>query len=250
MKPKILITNDDGIYSNGINLLIKILKPLGDLCVVAPLQEKSGAGHSITMHHPLRVRFLKKNVVAVEGTPTDCVMFGIYYLLNHKRPALLVSGINKGANLGDDITYSGTVSAALEGTLLGVPSMAVSLCGEKIFNLSGISKFLRNLCRLIIKNNLPKNTFLNINIPCVKKIKGTMLTKQGKRIYKDTMIKKIDPRGNSYFWLDGEKPSWEKGKNTDFEAIGKNMISITPLKFDLTNYEVMDKLTCFSKIKI
>jgi 5'-nucleotidase len=249
---KILVTNDDGIGSEGIKALIKILKPLGELFVVAPSKEKSAAAHSITFNGPLKVKFLNKKTVEVEGTPTDCVMFGVYGLLNYKRPDLLVSGINNGANLGDDITYSGTVSAALEGSLLGIPSIAFSLVGKTNHKYYSASKFIKNLCKFVIKNKLPKNTFLNVNIPNLNKdeIKGVAVVKQGKRIYKDSFIREIDTNGNTYYWLRGEEPSYVKEPDTDFYAIENNMIAVTPLHFDLTNYSQLKCLKTIEKIKI
>ena len=242
MKPKILITNDDGINSDGIKALENILRSVGNIYVAAPSQERSAAAHSISFNHPLRIHALDKNRVAVDGTPTDCVMYGVYGLLNHKKPDLVVSGINKGANLGDDITYSGTVSAAMEGTLLGIPSIAISVVNKGKYNYDLLKCFIRNLSKNIIKRGLPKNTFLNINIPDSKRIKGVMIVRQGKRIYKDKMIKKIDPRGRSYYWLGGKEPSYIKEANTDFYAIEHNMIAITPLHFDLTNHSALRSL--------
>jgi len=165
MKPNILITNDDGINAGGIKALEKILKNVGLVYVVAPSQERSAAAHSISFNHPLRVNFIDKYHVAVDGTPTDCAMFGCYGLLKREKPDLLVSGINHGVNLGDDITYSGTVSAALEGTLLGVPSIAFSMQYGKRFNFLLAAGFIRKICCNVIKKGLPENTFLNVNIP-------------------------------------------------------------------------------------
>jgi 5'-nucleotidase len=251
MAPRILVTNDDGIDAPGIKALEKILKPLGTVFVVAPGSEKSAAAHSITFNHPLRVRHIGRASVAVDGTPTDCVMFGVYGLLNNKRPDLLVSGINNGPNLGDDITYSGTVSAALEGTLLKIPSIAFSMCGRNTANYSAAACFIRDLCRKVIKEGLPKNVFLNVNIPDVprKKLKGVMVVRQGKRIYNDMFLKRLDPRGRSYYWLGGMEPSYEKEKGTDFEAIEKNMIAVTPLHFDLTNHAALQSLKGFEALK-
>ena len=242
MKPKIIITNDDGINAVGIKALEKILKPIGTVFVVAPSQERSAAGHSISFNHPLRVNFIDKFHVAVDGTPTDCAMFGYYGLLKRERPALLVSGINHGVNLGDDITYSGTVSAALEGTLLGIPSVAFSMQYGKKINFLLAEKFIRKICNNVIEKGLPENTFLNINIPNCTKIKGIEIARQGKRIYRDKMMKKTDPRGKSYYWLGGKEPGFVREKGTDFSAIQNKKISITPLKFDFTNFDALDSL--------
>jgi 5'-nucleotidase len=240
--PKILVTNDDGINAEGLKALIEILRPLGGLYVCAPHQERSAASHSISFHHPLRVQFIDKRTFAIEGTPSDCVMFGVHWLRERGiRPDIIVSGINRGANLGDDVTYSGTVCAAMEGAILGIPSLAVSSVSNSKHNYFAGRKYIRIISENIIANGLSNNTFLNMNIPGdpKKKIKGIMLVKQGKRIYRDKMIKKKDPRGNVYYWLGGEKPIYKNEKNTDFYAISRNMISVTPLHFDLTNHALM-----------
>ena len=243
MKPKIIITNDDGINAAGIKALENILTNVADIYVVAPSQEKSAAGHSLSFNHPLRVNYIDKHHVAVDGTPTDCAMFGFYGLLKRERPALLVSGINHGVNLGDDITYSGTVAAALEGTLLGIPSVAFSMQYGNTINFLLASDFIRHLCKNVIEKGLPQNTFLNVNIPNCRKIAGIEIVRQGKRIYRDKMIKKVDPRGKSYYWLGGKEPGFVKEKGTDFSAIENKKIAITPLKFDFTNYDAKEKIS-------
>ncbi len=242
MKPKILITNDDGINADGIKALEEIVKLLGTVYVVAPSQERSAAAHSISFNHPLRVNFIDKHHVAVDGTPTDCTMFGFYGLLKGEKPALLVSGINHGVNLGDDITYSGTVSAALEGTLLGIPSIAFSMQYGKKFNFFLAKVFLRSLCKKVMEQGLEKNTFLNVNIPNCSRIRGVEIVRQGKRIYKDKMLKKIDPRGKAYYWLSGNPPDYVREAGTDFSAVNNNKIAVTPLKFDFTNYEALEEI--------
>ncbi len=242
MRPKILITNDDGINAEGIKALEKIVGNLGTVYVVAPSQERSAAAHSISFNHPLRVNFIDKHHVAVDGTPTDCTMFGFYGLLKGIKPSLLISGINHGVNLGDDITYSGTVSAALEGTLLGIPSISFSMQQGKKFNFFLASNFIRKLCKLVIKEGLSKDTFLNVNIPGGPKIQGIEIVRQGKRIYRDRMLKKNDPRGKAYYWLSGSAPDYVREKGTDFAAIYNKKIAITPLKFDFTNYEALEQI--------
>src|SRR4030042_6381203 len=165
-KPKILVTNDDGIHSKGILVLAKALREVGDVFVVAPDREESAIAHSITLHRPLRVEKIKKNYYAVDGTPADCVHLGVNVLLPD-RPELIVAGINKGGNLGDDVTYSGTVSAAFEGTLLGIPSFAISIDARSHFKFHTAARFAVRVARYIAKTGLPKNTFLNINVPNV-----------------------------------------------------------------------------------
>jgi 5'-nucleotidase len=249
--PIVLVTNDDGINAEGLKALVSILKPIGEIYICAPHQERSAASHSISFHHPLRVQFIDKMTFAIEGTPSDCVMFGVHWLRDRKiEPDMIVSGINRGANLGDDVTYSGTVCAAMEGAILGVPSVAFSAMNKGKCNYFSGEKYIKRICQNIIKNGLPKSTFLNVNIPdCAKsKIKGIMLAKQGRRIYRDKMIKKTDPRGNVYYWLGGAKPIYERNEKTDFYAISKNMVSLTPLQFDLTDYNLLGNKAFISNL--
>ncbi len=245
-KPIILVSNDDGVNSKGILALARSLRRVGDVYVVAPERERSAVSHSLTLHKPLRVEKLGRKMYAVSGTPTDCINIAINSILP-KRPALVVSGVNKGANLGDDITYSGTVSAAIEGTLLYVPSFAVSLVSKVSLDFSTAVKFSVKLARYILKNGLPKDTLLNVNVPSKEKIKGYKITRQGKRVYGDAIVEKIDPRGKKYYWIGGNELSWEGGKDTDFYFVSRGYISITPLHLDMTNYDSFEELR---KIKI
>lgn len=239
----ILVTNDDGVYSPGIQILAKTLKSLGDIYVVAPDRERSAVSHSLTLHRPLHADEIKERVYSVNGTPTDCVNIGVNGILK-MRPDLVVSGINKGANLGEDITYSGTVMAAIEARILGVPSIAVSLVAPENFLFQEASNFILELTKAILEKGLPEDTLLNVNIPnlLLSEIKGVKITKQGKRIYGDIVTEMVDPRGKKHFWLGGNKISWEKGENTDFDAIHEGCISITPLHVDLTNYSAIKEL--------
>lgn len=235
MKSLILVSNDDGIHSEGIKALARALKRVGDVFVVAPDRERSAASHSLTLHRPLRVEKHGPNVYAIDGTPTDCINLAVNGILK-KRPDLVVSGINKGGNLGDDVTYSGTVSAAMEGTLLGIPSFAISLVSRDNFNFKIAARFAAKLARYIFKKGLPKDTLLNVNVPEDVNVKGYRITKQGKRVYGDAVVEKIDPRGKKYYWIGGDILRWEAGKDTDFEATANNFISITPVHLDMTNY--------------
>ena len=235
MKKIILVSNDDGIHSEGIKALARALKRVGDVFVVAPDRERSAASHSLTLHRPLRVEKIGINSYAVDGTPTDCINIAVNGILK-KRPDIVVSGINKGGNLGDDVTYSGTVSAAMEGTLLGIPSFAISLVSRENFYFNIAAKFAARLARHILKKGLPKDTLLNVNVPGSANVKGYKATKQGKRIYGDAIVEKVDPRGKKYYWIGGDMLRWEGGKDTDFEAIANNLISITPIHLDMTNY--------------
>ena len=202
----ILVTNDDGIHSDGIKILAEALSALGETWVVAPRSEQSAVGHSLTLHRPLRVHHHGPRKLSVDGTPTDCVCLAVNNLLG-KKPDLLVSGINKGGNMGDDITYSGTVSAAWEGTLLGIPSFAVSLVAddEENYYFEPAAAFACRLAKAILKNGVPFNTLLNVNVPNTNgaPIDRYKITRQGKRHFGDPIVEKIDPRGKKYYWIGG-----------------------------------------------
>lgn len=243
MKPLILVTNDDGIQSPGIKALAKALQSVGEVFVIAPDRERSAVGHSLTLNHPLRIEKIDSHTYAADGTPTDCVMMGVLGFLKTK-PHLIASGINRGPNLGDDITYSGTVSAAIEGTLLGVPSFAISLAGRNLTNFKPAGEFAKQVAKQILKHGLPKDILLNVNIPPVpaKHIKGVQVVSQGKRIYRDVLIEKKDPRGRSYYWIGGEEPAFKNDPQTDFRAILENYISVTPLHLDLTHTKSLNTL--------
>ena len=241
MEKTILISNDDGIHSEGIKALARALRRVGEVYVVAPDRERSAASHSLTLNRPLRVELYGTNVYAVDGTPTDCINIAVNGILK-KRPNLVVSGINKGGNLGDDITYSGTVSAAMEGTLLGIPSIAISLVSRDNFDFKMAAKFAARLARFILKNGLPKDTLLNVNVPEGGDIKGYRVTKQGKRFYGDAVVEKVDPRGKKYYWIGGDVLKWEGGQDTDFQAVADQFISITPVHLDLTNHSSFKEL--------
>jgi 5'-nucleotidase len=243
MKPTILVTNDDGINSPGLQALTKALRPLGNIFIIAPDREKSAAGHSVTFHHPLRAEKLNNRSIQIDGTPTDCVMYGILHFLKTK-PDLVASGINRGPNLGDDITYSGTVSAAMEGTLHGIPSFAISVAAYSKLQYESAARFAKIIAGLLLKKALPEETLLNVNVPNLpyEKIKGIEITKQGKRIYRDSIIEKTDPRGRHYYWIGGEEPTYEEEAGTDFYAIAQNKISITPIHLDLTNYAAFNTI--------
>lgn len=242
--PVILVSNDDGVRSEGIVALADALKPLGTVYVVAPDRERSAASHSLTLSHPLRVEKLGPRVWSVDGTPTDCVNLGVNGILRGKRIALLVSGINKGANLGDDITYSGTVSAAIEGTLLGIPSIAVSLVTRSRFRFDVAAHFSLEVAKKALRKGLPGDTLLNVNVPNAprEEIRGVRVTRQGKRIYGDLIVEKRDPRGRKYYWIGGDHLRSEEIPGSDLEAIEANFVSITPIHLDLTNYAALRAL--------
>ncbi|HEX9024421.1 MAG TPA: 5'/3'-nucleotidase SurE [Geobacteraceae bacterium] len=237
----IMVTNDDGIHAPGILALSQALGALGEVTVVAPDRERSAAGHSLTLHSPLRVFELRPGFFAVDGTPTDCVNMGIHSLLPF-RPELVVSGINHGPNLGDDITYSGTVAAAMEATLMGIPAIAVSLAGrDPDGHFAAAAAVSLRVARLVMDRGLPPDTLLNVNVPdCPSEMMGPpLVTRQGKRSFVGKIVDKVDPRGRKYFWIGSEEPTFDDEVGTDFHAIHRGHVSITPLHLDLTNYESM-----------
>jgi len=234
----IMVTNDDGINAPGILALALALRELGQVTVVAPDRERSAAGHSLTLHSPLRVFELREGFFAVDGTPTDCVNMGIHSLLT-SRPDLVVSGINHGPNLGDDITYSGTVAAAMEANLMGIPAIAVSLgTFERHGHFDAAARVAVRVARQVLANGLPADTFLNVNIPdCPAEEMGEpLITRQGTRSFIGTIIDKTDPRGRKYYWIGGDELAFSDDPGTDFSAIRRGLISVTPLHLDLTNY--------------
>ncbi|MFQ5988291.1 MAG: 5'/3'-nucleotidase SurE [Candidatus Methylomirabilales bacterium] len=239
-RPTILVTNDDGIHSPGLKALAEALDKIGELYVIAPDRERSAAGHALTLHKPLRATEVAPRWYVVDGTPTDCVTLGVMGMLKEK-PDLLVSGINLGANMGDDITYSGTVSAAFEGTLLGIPSFAISAVEPLRQDLGTAAAFATRLARLVLERGLPPDTLLNINVP-PGELNGVEVTRQGKRTYNEVIVEKVDPRGKTYYWIGGGEPTWDRLGGTDYEAVVEGKISITPLHLDLTNYNATDVL--------
>jgi 5'-nucleotidase len=236
--PLILVSNDDGIHSEGIVALAAAVADLGEVVVVAPDRERSA------VHRPLRVEEIGAGRFAVNGTPTDCVNLAINGILP-RRPALVLSGINKGANLGDDVTYSGTVSAAMEGTLLGVPSVAVSLLGRERFQFEVAAAFARRLAGWVVERGLPPDTLLNVNVPVPpdgQAVRSFALTRMGRRRYGDAIVEKVDPRGKKYYWIAGDEIECEAVEGTDFHAVREGLISVTPIHLDLTNYKSFDAL--------
>ncbi len=248
----VLITNDDGIESEGLIALKKFFEKEHNVFVIAPLREQSCSSHSLTMNFPLRVYEYGKNYFAVDGTPTDCIMVGVNKIFEKIKFDLLVSGINYGANLGDDITYSGTVAAAMEGCLLKIPSVAVSIHVDfekrpQYVHYDSAIFYLKKVLGYIEKIDDFSDCFFNLNVPDmpVEKIKGLKITKQGKRTYRDVIVENIDPRGKKYYWIAGTPVTIPNGNNTDLAAIENNFASLTPLHLDLTNYKFIDILSNF-----
>lgn len=241
---QVMITNDDGIGAPGLKALAEALTELGNVTVVAPDRERSAAGHSLTLHSPLRVFELREGWFAVDGTPTDCVNMGIHSLLS-SPPDLVVSGINHGSNMGDDITYSGTVAAAMEANMMGIPSLAVSLATYgQTTHFTDAARVALHVARQIISNGLPQDTFLNLNIPNLpfSEIKAPLITRQGKRSFVGKIVDKTDPRGRKYYWIGSEEPSFIDDEGTDYNAVGKGHPSLTPLHLDLTNHRALEAM--------
>jgi 5'-nucleotidase len=248
-RPHILLTNDDGIHSAGLIAVAKALGRIGEVWVVAPDRERTAAGHAVTLHKPLRIHEMDKRVYVVNGTPVDCVNLALLNILP-RRPHLLVSGINKGVNLGDDVLYSGTVSAAVEGTILGVPSMAVSQEGGDEFYFSTGAHYAVRVAKLVLRRGLPEETLVNLNVPnrAVGAVTGVRVTCLSRRRFVNPIIEKTDPHGRSYFWIAGTRVSWSRNKDADHEAIAEGAVSLTPLHLDSTHYGVLDQLRTWEPV--
>ncbi len=245
---KILLSNDDGIEAKGLKILASALKEHAELFIFAPDREQSAVGHAITIHDPLKVseRYHDEKFFgyAVNGTPADCVKLALCSIME-EPPDLLISGINQGANLGTDIIYSGTVSAATEGTLLGVPSIALSIDSYKRdARFDTAAKVVVDLLKYIPEFDVPDGTLLNINVPDIdfEEIKGRKFTCQGKTKFVEKYVKRTDPRGNTYYWIAGEVVEIEELDSADYSAVKNGYVSITPIHFDVTNYEYLTSL--------
>lgn len=252
---RVLLTNDDGINADGLYALYRSLSKQFDVTVCAPEAEQSAIGHAITLSKPLRVKEIVKNKkffgYAINGTPADCVKIAVRCVLKYK-PQMIISGINHGPNLGSDIMYSGTVSAATEGTILGIPSMAISLASYKDHDFSFAADFACTLAKKFEKNGIEDGVLLNVNIPsvCKSKIRGVRITKQGRSLYEEEFVKRLDPRGRTYYWLTGKVQWLKKADDSDIKAIEDRFVSITPLQFDLTDYGAIEALKKFKFKKI
>lgn len=244
---KILVTNDDGVYAPGLTALYEALVDLGDVSVVAPDRDRSGVSNSLSLSRPMRVNQMSNGYFSVQGTPADCVYLGLRGLLNEK-PRMIVSGINSGENLGvDDVLYSGTVAAAMEGRFLGFPAIAVSLAGEHThYDTAGA--VIRILMKHLMRHPLPNDTILNVNVPDVplSEIRGYKVTRLGRRHTSGSMVEANDPLGQKIFWVGPRGALHDAGPETDFHAVQNNYVSMTPLETDLTCYKVMDDLEFWS----
>jgi len=244
---RILVTNDDGYLAGGIQALARAASALGDVEVVAPDREQSATSHSLTLHYPLRTRRAGDTVQVVDGTPTDCVMLAIGELLEN-RPDFVLSGINHGANLGDDVLYSGTVAAAMEATILGIPAIALSYVGRDYDVLPDWEPVLVSLLQqLMTRTEFPAETLLNVNLPPVapQDVAGVRVTTLGRRAYVGSLTKAHDPNGREYFWIGGGESKWWGGPESDFRAIHEGFVSVTPLHLDLTNYKLLQELNAW-----
>ena len=241
--PLILVTNDDGVHAPGIRALAAALRPLGEVHVVAPDREVSACAQSLTLKHPLRAERIEPNVHSVDGTPADCVNLAIVKLLP-RRPELVVSGINRGANLGDDVFYSGTVGGAREGTFFGVHSLAISLAARSETDFGPAARFAHTLAARVLEKGLPERTLLNVNVPAITstELEGIEVTRMGKRIYQDELIRRLDPRGVPYFWFGGPAPSGHAEPGTDFHAVVNRRVAITPIQLDLTAQRLLERI--------
>lgn len=246
---RILLTNDDGIQSNGLIKLEEALKELGDVFVVAPASEMSGASHSLTLARPLRIRQIDERHWTVDGTPTDCITLALNKILSPENmPDICASGINHGGNLGDDATYSGTVAGALEATILGVPGLAFSLVAREGFDFREAAQFAVVAVRKVLAEGLPEGTLLNINIPA-KEIRGVRVTRQGIKNARPVISEHIDPRGKPYFWIGEEYFNNSAADGTDYNAIDQGYISVTPLRSDMTDHRALTAIESWGYLK-
>ncbi|MEZ4767708.1 MAG: 5'/3'-nucleotidase SurE [Caldilineales bacterium] len=247
MSAQILITNDDGVTSPGLLALKQALETVGEVTVFAPDRNWSAAGHSKTMHKPLRISRVTladgSPAYTTNGAPSDCVGLTLLGAIPN-MPDLVVSGINQGGNLGHDITYSGTVAGAMEAVVGGVPSIAVSLDAREWSDFRAVTGVVVRLARAILDNGLPADTFLNVNAPPMAsdEVKGVLVTRLGKRVYRDVLIEREDPKGQPYYWIGGEPPTGVVEDGTDYGAVARGYISVTPLSMDMTDYKFMEKL--------
>lgn len=240
----ILLSNDDGVMAQGLKILAQTLREVAKLTIMAPDRNRSGASNSLTLNQPLRVKTLEESIYSIEGTPTDCVHLALTGFL--KEPIdMVVSGINEGANLGDDVLYSGTVAAAMEGRSLGLPAIALSMVGDKIKHYETGARIALMLIEKLKTHTLPAQTILNVNIPDVpmSEIKGLQVTRLGTRHKSEPTVQSIDPRGHDIYWIGPPGVEADAGPGTDFHAVRQGFVSITPLHLDMTNYNLFERLS-------
>lgn len=252
MQKRILVTNDDGVRSEGIVALARALEPFGEVTIVAPLNEASAIGHALTLRRPLHLERWGERTFAVDGTPTDCVNIAVTKVLSG-MPDLVVSGINKGWNIGDDVTYSGTVAGALEGALLGVPSIAVSLQFTKgVFDFGPAATAAAKYAKAVLEQGLPARTLLNINVP-MGPVRGYRVTVQGKRNHVTSVMDVVDPRRRVWYWIEEGQNDWEPHDRSDYQAVKDGYVSVTPLHPDLTHHAALgavERLSVESEVEV
>jgi 5'-nucleotidase len=244
---RILCTNDDGIHSPGLALLAEVAGASGDVTVVAPDRQQSATSHALTLHRPLRITRVENGRHAVDGTPTDCVLLAFKEVLDDP-PDFVLSGVNHGPNMGEDVLYSGTVAAAMEATILGVPAAAFSFVGN-VDDVAPYASLLAGLVDGILgRPGFPRETFLNINIPDLPpdEIQGVEVTSLGRRVYYDSLTRSVDPRGADYFWIGGGRSDWRGRDDSDFRAIHAGYVSVTPMHLDLTNFDLLHEVKSWS----
>ncbi len=247
---RILLTNDDGIHSDGLIKLETALREVGDVYTVAPASEMSGASHSLTLARPLRIRQIDERHWTVDGTPTDCVTLALNRILRaDERPHICVSGINHGGNLGDDATYSGTVAGALEATILGVPGLAFSLAAREKFDFTEAARFAVVAARKVLEEGLPEGTLLNVNIPRGAP-RGVRVTRQGIKNARPIISEHIDPRGKAYYWIGEEYFTSQREDGTDYHAVEQGYVSVTPMRSDMTNHQALAALSTWNAIDV
>lgn len=242
-KMRILLTNDDGYFSDGINALFDELSQFATVYIVAPDREQSASSHSLTLNRPLRVHKIDPYRYTTDGTPTDCVMLAMNLIFRKRKPDMILSGINHGANMGDDVTYSGTIAATIEGSILRIPSIAASMANyEPGMPMALAAQFVSRVVKGYVTLGLKPTTFLNINLPAYdgRPYDKYEFTRQGVRQYKDIIVHKRDPRGKPYYWIGG-RPKWRRIKGSDFSAVARGVVSITPLRLNFTDQESLDR---------
>ena len=235
-RPRILVSNDDGYGSEGLKALVEAVEPLGEVWVVAPETEQSAASHAISLHRPLRIRMVRPRWYAVDGTPTDCSYVAVNHILKEARPTLMVAGINHGPNMADDVTYSGTVAAAMEASLLGIPAIAFSLATRRHFDFGPAARFAHALVAAALRSSLSPSLLLNVNVPAGVEPAGYVVTRLGKHSYGFDVLEKEDPRGRKYYWIGGNEYQHEDIPGSDCTAVLRDrLVSVTPLQLDLTH---------------
>jgi len=245
---RILCTNDDGYLAGGLQVLAEAAHELGSVTIVAPDREQSATSHSLTLHRPLRTRRASDGALIVDGTPTDCVIVAVNEVFD-ERPDFCLSGVNHGSNMGEDVLYSGTVAAAMEATVIGVPAVAVSYTGDTYEEIEAWHDALTALLEgILTRDSFPDDTLLNVNLPAVPpdEVRGVKITSLGRRRYSDSLTRDTDPSGREYFWIGGGISSWSGAQDSDFRAVEDGYISVTPLHLDLTNYELLEEIRGWS----